>query len=597
MTPPAPSPLYCSILGPLEVRAGKHLVAIGAPKQRLLLAILLCRVNAIVSSVHLIDELWGEIPPRTARKNLQVYVSALRKIIGDRIDFQGWGYRLRAEPAELDLLRFQQLAGAGREAIRGGDQARAAELLGEAAGMWRDQPLAEFGHVPTINATVRRLTDLHLAVYEDWAELEIELGRHAEVLPGLDALAARHPTRERLAAARMTALARCGRTTEALSHFEALRRRLAAEMGIEPSPVLKALYREILGGERRAQHATRRGPAAKPAAANQLPRDIADFVGREPQLTRILHDPAQVTLITGEIGIGKTALAVRAAHLLAPAFPDGALMVRLRGRGGGPRAIADVQRELLSAVGPDVAAVRDEDVLASVWRSRLAGRKVLLVLDDAPDEAAVRTLLPGTAASRVLVTSRSRLSGLESVARIGLGELSTDEGVEFLCRLIGRGRVLGDLAAVHAILDRYGRSPLTLRLLGGRAAGLPHVPLSRLAERLERAPSVLDEFVAGDVSLRARFEEGYNRPSWAHRDAFRILGSLSGPPFGHEELIEALAAGAGPAAERVIESLLEANVLSVPDDVDGEVTAHSLLYGMSPLAHRFAAELHGVGRL
>jgi DNA-binding SARP family transcriptional activator len=575
-------------------------VAIGAPKQRLLLAILLCRVNAIVSSVHLIDELWGEIPPRTARKNLQVYVSALRKIIGDRIDFQGWGYRLRAEPAELDLLRFQQLARSGREAIRDGDQARAAALLGEAAGMWRDQPLAEFCHVPTINTAVRRLTDLHLAVYEDWAELEIELGRHAEVLPGLDALAARHPTRERLAAARMTALARCGRTTEALSHFEALRRRLAAEMGIEPSPVLKALYREILGGERRAENAARRGPAAKPvpAAANQLPRDIADFVGREPQLTGILDDPAQVTLITGEIGIGKTALAVRAAHLLAPAFPDGALMVTLRRRGGGPRAIADVQRELLSAVGPDVAAVRDEDVLASVWRSRLAGRKVLLVLDDAPDEAAVRMLLPGTAASRVLVTSRSRLSGLESVARIGLGELSTDEGVEFLCRLIGRGRVLGDLAAVHAILHRYGRSPLTLRLLGGRAAGLPHVPLARLAERLERAPSVLDEFVAGDVSLRARFEEGYNRPSWAHRDAFRILGSLAGPPFGHEELIEALAAGAGAAAERVIESLLEANVLSVPDCVpDDEVTAHSLRYGMSPLAHRFAAELHGVGRL
>jgi hypothetical protein len=124
------------------------------------------------------------------------------------------------------------------------------------------------------------------------------------------------------------------------------------------------------------------------------------------------------------------------------------------------------------------------------------------------------------------------------------------------------------------------------------------VPLPRVAEPGVRPPSLIHEFVAGDVSLRARFEEGYNRPSWAHRDAFRILGSLAGPPFGHEELIEALASGAGAAAERVIESLLEANVLSVPDCVpDDEVTAHSLLYGMSPLAHRFAAELHGVGRL
>ncbi|MCG5212942.1 AAA family ATPase [Streptosporangium sp. KLBMP 9127] len=518
----------------------------------------------------------------------------MRRIVGDRINFQGWGYRFEAEQDELDLLRFQALAAAGRSAIRNGDPVLAAELLRDAIGMWQDQPLAEFSSVPMIAGEVDRFTELYLSVYEDWVELEIELGRYVEPLTGLDILAARYPTRERIAASRMTALARCGRTAEALSHFEALRRHLAAEMGIDPSPVLKSLYQDILRGDGSQQpdrltKASRSGPAlVRPVqtAANQLPRDIADFVGREAEIHRVANEPATVTLITGEPGIGKTTLAVHVAHRLALSFPDGVLVVALQHRRGVLRAIADIQRELLETVGLNVEGVRD-DILASVWRSWLANRKLLLILDDAPDESSVRLLLPGTSASKVLVTSLSRLSGLESVARIGLGELSAAEGIEFLKNLIGPERVLGDLPAVMAVFDRYGLSPLTLRLLGCRFARLPHVPLSYLADRLGRAESILDEFVAGDVSLRERFEETYNRPSWTHRAAFLTLGALAGPPFSHDELVAALHGTAMPA-ERVIESLLEANILSVPDS---EVTAHSMHYTMSPLAHRFAIEL------
>lgn len=638
------SRLSCSILGPLQVRVDNREAIIGAPKQRLLLAILLCRVNTVTSSAQLLDALWGEKPPRTARKNLQVYVSTLRKIVGDRIDFQGWGYRFHAERDELDLLRFQELARIGRSAIRSGALSVAAESLGTAVGMWRDQPLAEFAHVPAVAREVERFTELFLSVYEDWVELEIELGRHVEALAGLDALAVRFPTRERITAARMTALARCGRVYEALSHFETLRQHLAVELGIDPSPVLKELYQRILkGSDTRQRNGTRGrgwgigtdrtaspptlakglGPDMSPdmspdidadidadiglalggrsgrrgtdtaaqAPANQLPRDLADFVGREAEVRRIVDDPAPVTLITGELGIGKTALAVHVAHMLAPDFTDGALMVTL-GRRGGPRQIEDVLRELMEAAGLNVAGVRDRDVLASLWRSWLANRRVLLILDDAPDEASARALLPGTTASKVLATSRSRLSGLESVVRITLGQLSADEGVAFLGRLIGDERVRGDLPAVSEIFAGYGLSPLVLRLLGARIAGLSHVPLRRLADRLARAESVLDEFAAGDVLLRERFEGCYNRPSWALRPAFLTLGGLAGPPFGHDELVEALH-GIGQPAERVIESLIEANVLTVPD---GEVTAHSMCYAMSPLAHRFAAELHGAGR-
>ncbi|WP_433496846.1 BTAD domain-containing putative transcriptional regulator [Sphaerimonospora sp. CA-214678] len=630
------SHLSCSILGPLQVRVDNREAIIGAPKQRLLLAILLCRVNTVTSSAQLLDALWGEIPPRTARKNLQVYVSTLRKIVGDRIDFQGWGYRFHAERDELDLLRFQELARTGRSAIRSGALSVAAESLGTAVGMWHDQPLAEFAHVPAVAGEVKRFTELFLSVYEDWVELEIGLGRHVEALAGLDALAVRFPTRERITAARMTALARCGRVYEALSHFETLRQHLAVEVGIDPSPVLKELYQRILKGSDTPRRNGARGrgwgigtdgtatppaPArglgpdmstvigpdmsaapggrrsidtARPAhaPANQLPRDLADFVGREAEVRRIVDDPAPVTVITGELGIGKTALAVHVAHMLAPDFTDGALMVTL-GRGDGPRRIEDVLRELMEAAGLNVAGVRDRDVLASLWRSWLANRKVLLILDDAPDEASARALLPGTTASKALATSRSRLSGLESVVRITLGELSANEGVAFLGRLIGDERVRGDLPAVSEIFARYGLSPLVLRLLGARIAGLPHLPLRRLADRLARAERVLDEFAAGDMLLRERFEGCYNRPSWPLRPAFLTLGGLAGPPFGHDELVEALH-GVGRPAERVIESLIEANVLTVPDE---EVTAHSMCYTMSPLAHRFAAELHGAGRV
>ncbi|MCK2220387.1 winged helix-turn-helix domain-containing protein [Actinomadura sp. ATCC 31491] len=587
------SRLHCSILGPLQVRVDGHDAVIGAPKQRLLLALLLCRANAVVPAADLIDALWGETPPRTARKNLQVYVSALRKVAGDRIGFHGWGYRFRAGPAELDLLRLRELARTGRSAIHGGNPAAAAELLGDAVALWRDQPLTEFAHVPQVVREVARITDLFLSAYEDWAELELGLGHHVEALTSLDALPARFRTRERIAAARMTALARCGRASEALSYFEELRRYLATVLGIDPSPVLKRLYQDILTGAvaRSAPPGARGGGAPVPVLANQLPRDIGDFVGRTAELGRVMAGPAPVVLITGEPGIGKTALAVHAAHTLAPAYPDGALMIPLRRGGGGPHDVRGLQHELLEAVGVSTAGMRDQDVLASVWRSWLARRRVLLVLDDAPDEPSVRLLLPGCGDSRVLVTSRSRLSGLESVARIELGELTAAESVEFLARQVGRERALAGRAALTALFGRYGRSPLMLRLLGGRLARLPHVPLGLLIDRLTRAERVLDEFAAGDVSLRERFEEFYDRPSWPHRAAFVALGALHGPPFGHEELVAALD-GPGTPAERVIESLLEANVLSVPGPGAAEVTAHSLTYTMSPLAHLFAAELH-----
>ncbi|MEV0586105.1 BTAD domain-containing putative transcriptional regulator [Nonomuraea sp. NPDC050310] len=237
-----------SVLGTLEIRMDGSLVRISARKARLLAAILLLSPNQVVATDQLIDSLWGERPPATARKNLQVYVSELRRRAGDRISYQGWGYRLDAAPDELDLLRFRDLAGTGRDLRRRGDGERARTVLDDAARLWRGWPLAEFSGVPLIDDAVSRCTELYLTVNEDWAELEIERGRHVEVLTRLDDLVSYFPARERLVAARMTALVGCGRTPEALSQFESLRRHLASELGIDPSPVLRKIYDGILRG-------------------------------------------------------------------------------------------------------------------------------------------------------------------------------------------------------------------------------------------------------------------------------------------------------------------------------------------------------------
>ncbi|WP_203928399.1 AfsR/SARP family transcriptional regulator [Virgisporangium ochraceum] len=539
---------------------------------------------------RLIDALWSTAPPRTARKNLQAYLSELRKRVGDRITFDGWGYSFRAAEAELDALELRRMAGAGRRAVREGDLVEASAVLGGAIRLWRDQPLVEFADVPMIEEHVRGLTELYLSAYEDWAELEIGHGRPERALRGLDDLVMNHPTRERIVGARMTALVQCGRLSEALSQYDDLRRRLATDFGVDPSQALTNLYRGILRGTGRPS-TTGAGwpPAGRETAvwpANNLPRGIADFVGRHEELRRIVRENTAVTIITGGPGTGKTTLAVHAGHQLSAAFRDGVLMATFR-RGRATRSATDVQREILDAAGVPVSADQGDAATGSRWRSWLADRRILLLVDDAPDEAAVRALLPGTPGSRVLVTSRSRLSGLESVVRIRLGELSEPEGISFLTMLFDAEAVRSDPVAVEAILRRCGRVPLALRVLGGRFADLPHVTLADIAARLGSTTDPLDELVAGDVSFKQRYEQWYGDLSQYHRDTLLQLGALDAPQFSREDLVAVLGGDVG-AAERIIERAIESNMATV---VQAEVTAHSTCYALSPLTHAFAASL------
>ena len=549
---------------------------LGGPKQRLLLALLVSRANSVLRVDELIDSLWTEGPPRTARKNLQVYVSKLRRIFGDRLTHVQGGYRLRIGPEECDLLCFEQLARTGRRSAREGEPDRAADLLGRAVAAWHGRPLAEFGDRPCLAAELDRLQELFLSVLEDWAELETDRGGHRLVLDRLQDHVRTHVLRERLAVAWMRALAAAGRANEALAHFESVRRALADELGVRPGPALAGLHGWLL-----------RSPAAvrqQPGPGNQLPRDLPDFVGRAVEVHRLVAHFGSgrgqgVVVVSGSVGAGKSAFAVHVAHLLADSFPDGALLVGL-----GDRSTHAVLGDLLETVG-----LRGEHSVTHAlarWRSWISARRLLIVLDDAVREDTVRALLPGTGTSAVIVTSRNRLSGVEAVPRVDLPGLNEAESAELLGRIVGPGRVMADQPAAREILRCCEGLPLAVRITGARLNALRHVRLAEYADRLRGAPRLLDEMAVGGLVLRERYESFYRGLSEQQRLAFHRLVALA-PPFEHARVTAALAGPVG-TAQPALESLFECNLLTVPD---GEVGTSWAAYGMSAFAYGFGREL------
>ncbi|MFE6051503.1 BTAD domain-containing putative transcriptional regulator [Kitasatospora sp. NPDC056446] len=595
----APTRLRLSVLGPLTGGADGRPLALGPLKQRLVLAVLLSRANTAVPVDLLTDAVWPEEPPRTARKNLQVYICTLRTLLGrgdgpDRLAHSAGGYLLRAAESELDLLQFRALARAGRAAADGGALAPAARLLRQALDLWQGPPLADLRSSPAVDAEARRLEARCLGVHEDWAETELELGNATAVAEELAEPAERHPLRERLQAARMNALHQSGRQAEALAVYDTHRQLLARELGLEPSPALTARYRELLARGRTGP-STARPERAGAAHGVLLPADTADFTGRTTELRELIdalgEGAGRVAVLSGPAGSGKTALAVHAGHLLADRFPDGRVLVRLRTGDGAPRPLPEVLAELASLTGrPDAApapAPADPGRAAALWRASLAGRRMLLVLDDAPDEAAVRELLPGHGPSAVLVTSRSQLAGLASVHRVTVPPLAPGEALDLLGRIVGTGRIGTDRAAAARIVDACGLLPLAVRVAGTRLAVLRHLPLAEYAARLEDPAGALDELVAGDVTVRARLDSGWGDLTDQGRLALARLAAL--PLSLLFTLPEAATALGRPErlALRTLESLTDTGAVTSPS---GEVTAHAALYALPRLTHLHARE-------
>lgn len=591
--------LRFSLLGPLTVHRDHRPLDVGPYKQRVVLAALLGSPNSPVSVDVLTDAVWPEEPPRTARKNLQVYVSTLRGLLAEdggpedlpRLTHSCGGYLLRVAEEELDVLRFRALV----RAAEGQRPRPAARLLREALDLWHGPPLGDLRQSPRLAEEADRLELRRLTAYESWAEAELDLGRASSVVEGLRDLAERHPLRERLRAAWMCALSRSGRQAEALAVYEDYRQLLARELGLEPGAAMAARHRAVLaGGEPGAgvgAAGPRDGRAAMPrgqGAAAVLPPDVADFTGRGEELRKILDlleddraAPAPV-MLSGPAGAGKTALAVRAARLLGDRFEDGRFFVTLRDADGGPRPLEEALAEL-----GDLAGLPTRPPGPEAWREWVAEHRVLVILDDVPDERAVRPLLPCGGPGRVLLTAHGQLGGLAPVHRVAVPPLSAVEALELLGGLIGHGRVRADRDSALRIVRACGQAPLAVRVSGMRLAVLRHLPLREFADRLADPAGALEELTAGDVSVRRRLARGWQAlPERYARDAAHLAAGTDNGPFGLPQAATALGCDERQAV-RAVEALIDAGVVASPA---GEVTAHAARYELPPLVRLYARQ-------
>nr|BFE74355.1 hypothetical protein GCM10020092_076560 [Actinoplanes digitatis] len=446
-------------------------------------------------------------------------------------------------------------------------------------------PVRRAAPLAPLAAEARRLEGQHLQVLEEWAETELEIGNCAAVADALTEHAERHPQRERLRAAQMTALFRCGRQAEALQVFEDVRRQLAEAYGLQPTPALEKLYRSILAEQRGHLR-----PAAAPPPQS-LPNDLPDFVGRAEQLGEITdvvrHSTRQVIVVTGPAGIGKTTLAVRLAHTLQHDFPGGRILLRMREPDGTPRATVDLLAELAALTGLTDRMTGHPDQDSFHWRAWLGERRVLLMLDDAPDETAVRPLVPGAGPATVVVTSRRRMAGLADAHRIDVPSLTCAEAVDLLSQIIGRDRTTADPSAANAVVTAIGRLPLAVRIGGLKLAAMRLLPLRDFAERLASSRTVLDELVVE----RPRGTPPASPTAGTGCPGRTAPTSANWPPCLAPSLTlqDAATTLSCPPdeARRRLESLVDTGALLSPEPA---VTARSIRYELPALVRLYARE-------
>ncbi|GAA4954819.1 AfsR/SARP family transcriptional regulator [Actinoplanes utahensis] len=539
------------LLGPVQVTVGGVAVPIGGRQRTALLATLLLHANRVVGTDRLAAVLWASRQPRNARSTLQVRISQLRRVLAeagagdDRLAYRSPGYLLRVGAGELDLLRFTGLADRGRDLLATGDHRQAAALLHEAVALFSGRP---FEDVPAaaLDADRERLRRRRIAVLADRIDADIRIGRHTAVLDELAALIEAHPFDERLRGLYMLALHRAGRRSDALAHFRQARRLFAEQDGLEPSEELRRLEKAILTDDP-ALHgpAPAAAPAARPAPVPaQLPAPLPHLAGRDDDLRRLddlapavdaVAVPVVVTAVGGIAGVGKTALAVHWAHRARTRFPDGQLYVNLKGFDpvAAPVTPSEALRTLLDGLGvPAQRVPYTVDAQAGLYRSILASRRVLVLLDNARDAAQVRPLLPGSAGSMALVTSRDRLTGLaatDGARLLALAPFGPAGSRELLAARIGHARLDAEPAAIDRIVGRCAGLPLALSIVAARAAADPDLTLGALATGL--AAGELDSLTVGDLAsdVRAVFSASYRVLSDDTKRLVRLLGLHPGP--------------------------------------------------------------------
>ncbi|WP_308408160.1 AfsR/SARP family transcriptional regulator [Streptomyces mayonensis] len=553
---------------------------LGSPQQRVVLAALLRRKGRPVTVAELVDAVWGEEPPHAAVSVLRTYVSRLRKVLqsGPRAADAAQivisvtdGYLIHIPEGGLDLDVFERQVAEAQKLRAEGALPAAAQLLHSALEAWEETPLAGLPG-PLAEAERSRLAEERLLTLETCLEIDVEIGNLSEAIPSLVALSGEHPLREGLSRLLMLALYRSGRQAEALAVYRKTRGILVSELGVDPSASLRELHERILAADPsltspppvpapappgpapdQAQatapatvlepYPRQNSEAAITARPAQLPADLPNFSGRQGELGQVLGlaegvpSDARTMVICGMAGIGKTTLAVHWAHRIAHEYPDGQLYINLRGFDptGSVVAPAEAVRIFLNALGVPPKSVPDFlDAQAALYRSLLAGRRMLIVLDNARDTAQVRPLLPGSPSCLAIVTSRSQLAGLianEGAQPLTLGPLAPAEAHDLLARRIGAARLAAEPRAVGEIIECCGRLPLALAVVAARAATNPAFALETVARELRECQGNLDALTGGDPTsdVRTVFSWSYEFLSAPAARLFRLLGLHSGP--------------------------------------------------------------------
>jgi DNA-binding SARP family transcriptional activator len=619
------------LLGPLRVRDGTRQVSVSAPRQRVLLAALLLNAGQVVSLGTLAETLWEGGSPAGARGALHSAVQRLRSTLdpsgASLIETRPPGYLIQVDDARLDVREFGVLAARGHTAAAAGAWAQAASLLREALGLWRGEPLADVPSQVLRDREVPPLADQRLHALAARIDADLHLGRHGEAVAELRQLVADHPLQEQFHAQLMLSLYRTGRQADALAAYQVVRRVLADQLGIDPGPELRLLHQRILGADSElllpaaAEPPSSRAavspaavsppaaptppaaagprPAARgPVVPRQLPAATRHFAGRDGALKALtgLADEAAgdspatvITVIAGTAGIGKTTLALHFAHQAAGQFPDGQLYVNLRGfdPAGSPLTAEEAIRLLLDALSVPAARVpAGLDAQAGLYRSLLAGQRMLVLLDNARDAEQVRPLLPASPGCLVLVTSRRQLTSLvavEGAFPLALDVLADAEARELLTRRLGPERVAADPGAVDELIALCARLPLALSIAAARTASQPGLSLAGLAAELRDAPGRLDALDAGQAAanVRAVLSWSYQQLDPAAARLFRLLGLHPGPDAS-AAAVASLGGLALPEARRRLAELTRAHLLT--EHVPGRFSCHDLL-------RAYAAEL------
>ncbi|MEV6345230.1 BTAD domain-containing putative transcriptional regulator [Actinoplanes sp. NPDC051851] len=585
--------MHFAILGPLLVEiAGVRLQLSGLISARILTTLLLSS-GKVVPVARLVEAAWDEDPPPTATHQVRKAIADLRQRIPQGhslIATDGPGYRADVTVDQLDLTLFTDRLQQARESSDAGALPDAARSLREALALWRGAVMSESGG-PLISAASAVLEERRLAAVGQLIEIRLALGESSELVEELRQLIVDHPLRETFRGYLMLALHRSGRRAEALAEYAGTRRLLVEELGVGPGQQLNRVHEMILRGSPEAAPPEPTEPIGAPAPAAltgpapcTLPHDLQDFAGRESELTGLMmaaHPPGddivRIISIEGMGGSGKTALAIRAAHRLAPLFPDGQLYVDLRGftPGEQPRQPVTVLATLLRTLGLRGEQIpEDLEAVAALWRSTLAGQRMLLLLDNAAHAAQVRPLLPGAAGCSVLITSRHRMTGLDGSQSMALGLLSSAESIALTTAALGRQRSANESQEIRELVALCGHLPLALRIAVGRLRSRPHWSTRYLVDRLRNEARRLDELRSGERGIEATLQLSYLAMDESHRDAIRLLGLHPGDEFDTAATAALLGIGVHEA-EDVLEHLVDVHLIETREI--GRYTFHDLV--------------------